>query len=94
MYFGFYTCITELMHVFQILYMYFRSYSCLTEYLLVLRNLYWSYETYTGLTELIIVLWILFLCEGTRRYDKSEQIRIIAHTRSDQTYTDTNICLS
>ena len=29
------------------------------------------------------------MCEGTRRYDKSEQIRIISHARSDQTYADT-----
>ena len=60
----------------------------------MLRNLYWSYGTYTGLTELILVLRNLFLCEGTRRYDVSEQIRIILHTRSDQTYTDMDISLS
>ena len=29
------------------------------------------------------------MCEGTRRYDKSEQIIIISHARSDQTYADT-----
>ena len=29
------------------------------------------------------------MCEGTRRYDKSEQIRIISHARSKQTYADT-----
>ena len=57
--------------------MYFSSYTCLTELILVLRNLYGSYGTYTGITELVIVLRILFLCEGTRRYDKSEQIRLI-----------------
>ena len=74
MYFRFYTCITELIHVFQILYMYFRSYAYLTEYILVLR--------------------ILFLGEGTRRYEESEQIRIISYTRSDQTSKDTDISLS
>ena len=94
MYFGFYTCITEHIHVFQILYMSYRVSTCLTKLILVLRNLYWSYETYYCLTELIIVLRISFWCEGTRRYDKSEQIRIISHTRSDQTSTDTDICLS
>ena len=47
------------------------------------------YGTYTCLTEHIIILWILFLCEGTRRYDKSEQIIIVSHTRLDQTYIDT-----
>ena len=81
MYFGFYTCITELILVFQIIYMSYRAYTCLTDF-------------YTCFAELIIVLRILFLCEGTRRYDKLEQIRIIAHTRSDQTYTDTDISLS
>ena len=47
MYFGFYTCLTELIHVFQILYMYFRSYTYLTEYILVLRNLFLSYGSYS-----------------------------------------------
>ena len=50
-----------------------------------------SYGPYTCVTELILVLRILFLCEGTCRYDKSEQIRIISPTRSDQTYADTDI---
>ena len=36
-----------------------------------------SYGTYTGLTELILVFRILFMCEGTRSYDKSEQIRLM-----------------
>ena len=94
MYFEFYTCIIELIHVFQILYMSYRVYTCLTDLILVLRNLLLSYGSYTCFTELIIVLRILYLCEGTHRYDESEQIRIIAHTRSDQTYTDTNISLS
>ena len=94
MYFGFYTCTTELIHVFQILYMYYRVYTCLTELILILRNLYWYFGSYTCFTELILVFRILFFCEGTRRYDKSELIRIISHTRSDQTSTDTDICLS
>ena len=61
--------------------MYYRVYTCLTDLILVLKNLF-------------IVLRILFLCEGNRRYDESEQIRIISHTRSDQTSIDTNISLS
>ena len=56
-----------------------------------LQNLLLSYGSYTCFTELIIVLRILYLCKGTRRYDESEQIRIIAHTRSDHTSTDTDI---
>ena len=47
------------------------------------------YGTYTCLIEHILILRILFLCEGTRRYDKSEQIIIVSHTRSDHTYADT-----
>ena len=46
MYFGFYTCIIELIHVFQISYMYYRSYTCLTELILVLRSIYLSYGSY------------------------------------------------
>ena len=52
---------------------------------------YVTYGTYTCFTELIIGLRILFLYEGTHRYDKSEQIRIISHTKSDKTSTDTDI---
>ena len=57
----------------------------------MLQNLFLSYGSYTCVIELILEFQILFLYEGTRRYDKSEQIRIISHTRSDQTYTDTDI---
>ena len=47
MYFGFYTCITELIHVFQILYMYFIIYTCLTDLILILQNLLLSYGSYS-----------------------------------------------
>ena len=77
--------------VFQILYLSYRAYTYLTDLELALRNMYLSYGSYTCFTELILVFQILFLYEGTRRYDKSEQIRIISHTRSDPTYTDTDI---
>ena len=36
-----------------------------------------SYGTYNCVTKLILIFKILFLYEGTRRYDKSEQIRLI-----------------
>ena len=80
-------CITELIHVFQILHVYYGTYICV-------QGLFLSYRSYTCVTELILVFRILFFCEGTRRYDKSELIIILSHTRSDQTYTDTNISLS
>ena len=47
MYFGFYTCTIEIIHVFQILYMYYRVYTCLTELILVLRNLLLPYRSYS-----------------------------------------------
>ena len=92
--YGTYTGLTELILVFRILYVYYRTYTCISDLTCILRNLYLSYRSYTCVTELILVFRILFFCEGTRRYDKSEQIRIIARTRSDQTYIDTNISLS
>ena len=91
MYFRSYTCITKLIHVFQILYLSYRAYTCLTNLIFVLQDLFLSYRSYTCVTELILVFRILFFCEGTRRHDKSEHIIIISHTRSDQTYADTDI---
>ena len=39
--------LTELGHVFQILYMSYRAYTYLTDLILILRNLYLSYRSYT-----------------------------------------------
>ena len=61
MYFRFYTCITELIHVFKILHVYYGTYICV-------QNLFLSYRSYTCVTELILLFRILFFCEGTRRY--------------------------
>ena len=83
------TGITELILDLQILYLSYKSYSCLTDLIFELHDLLLSYRSYTCVTELILVFRILFFCEGTRRYDKSEQIRIISHTSSEQTYADT-----
>ena len=67
MYFKFYNCIIELIHVFQILYMSYRAYTCLTDLILALRNMYLSYRSYTcftdtgvlvGTTGLILILSI------------------------------------
>ena len=87
--YGAYTGITELILVLLILYWYYGTYTGITELILVLLILYWYYGTYTGITELILILRNLFLCEGRRRYDKSELIIIVSHTRSDWTYADT-----
>ena len=44
---------------------------------------------YTCITDRILILRILYFCDGTRRYNKSELIIIVSHTGSDQTYADT-----
>ena len=75
-----YSCISDLILVFRILY---------SDLIRVLPNLYSSYGTYTCLTEHILISRILSLCEGTRRYNKSDLIIIVSHTRSGQTYADT-----
>ena len=49
MYFRFYTCTTELIHVFQILHVYYGTYTYLTELIFV-------YRTYSCLIDLILVL--------------------------------------
>ena len=49
MYFGFYTCTTKLIHVFQILHVYYGTYTGLTKLIFV-------YRTYSCLTDLILVL--------------------------------------
>ena len=58
MYFGFYTCITrtytcisDLIHVLQSIYLSYETYTGLTELILVLRNLLLSYESYSGAKE-------------------------------------------
>ena len=47
MFYRTYTCISDLIHVFQILYMSYRAYTCLTDLILVLRNMYLSYGSYS-----------------------------------------------
>ena len=90
-YYRTYTCLTELIPVLQNLYWYFRAHTCISDLIRVLMNLYMYFRSYTCITKHILVFQILFLYEGIRRHDKSEHIRIISHTRSDQTYTDTDI---
>ena len=47
MYFRFYTSITELIHVFQILYMSYIAYTFLTDLILVLQNLFLYFRSYS-----------------------------------------------
>ena len=61
----------------------------LTKLILIFQNLDMYFRSYTCLTELILILRILYFCDGTRGYNKSELIIIVSHTRSDQTYADT-----
>ena len=69
------------------------------EHILVFRILYLYYETYSCISDLILVLQILCLYYRTYSYAKvpvgtisrniSESYQV--HTRSDQTYVDTDI---
>ena len=63
--------------VLRNLYWYFGAHTGISDLICVLQNLYLSYGTYNCVTKLILIFQILFLYEGTRRYDKSEQIRLI-----------------
>ena len=92
--FGTYTCVTELILVFQILYLYYGAYTCITNLILVLRSLflYFGYGStrryYRIDTEVPI---------GTFRslpysfHYSYSLFRVLIHTRSDQTYADTDI---
>ena len=69
---------TELILILRSIYWSYRTWTCISDLIHALQSIYLSYGSYTGLTELILVFRILFFCEGTRRYDESEQIRIIS----------------
>ena len=71
MYYKTYTCILDLIHV------YYGTSTGLTEIILVFQSTYLYFGSYTCVTKLILEFQILFMCEGTRRYNKSEQIRLI-----------------
>ena len=81
MYFRFYTCITELIHVFQILYLYYRTYTCISDLIHVLHNIYLSYGSYTGVTKMILIFQI-FSCAkvpvGTINRNRSYLCRYIS----------------
>ena len=89
LYYRAYPCLTDIILVLRSLFLSFGTYTGLTELILVFRSTYLYFGFYTCITGHILILRILFLCEGTRRYDKSELIIIVSHTRSDQTYADT-----
>ena len=72
-----YSCISDLILVLLNIYLSYRAYTYLTDLIVALPNMYLSYGSYTCITKLILVFQILFMCEGTRRYDKSKQIRLI-----------------
>ena len=89
LYYRAYPCLTDIILVLWSLFLSFGTYTGLTELILVFRSTYLYFGFYTCITWHILILRILFLCEGTRRYDKSKLIIIVSHTRSDQTYADT-----
>ena len=57
--------------------MYYGTYTCISDLIHVLQIIYLSYGSYTGVTKLILIFQILFVYKGTRRYDKSKQIRLM-----------------
>ena len=61
MFYRSYTCITELILVFQILFLYFRSYTCITEHILGLQILYLCYRAYSCILDLILILRSIYL---------------------------------
>ena len=89
LYYRAYPCLTDIILVLRSLFLSFETYTGLTELILVFRSTYLYFGFYTCITRHILILQILFLCESTRRYDKSELIIIVSHTRSDHTYADT-----
>ena len=60
MYFGSYTCITELILVLRNLYLCYRAYSCISDLILVLQSIFLYFGSYTCVMEHIIVLRILY----------------------------------
>ena len=65
LYYGAYTCLTNLILELRSLFLYFRSYTCIMEHILVLRILYLYYGAYTCLTNLILVLRSIYLSYGS-----------------------------
>ena len=71
MYYGTYTCLTELILVLQNLYGSYGTYTGISEHILVFRILYVYYRTYTCISNLIHVIQNLYLFygyESTLRY--------------------------
>ena len=68
MYYGAYSCTSDLILVLRSKYLSYESYTFITKliliFILVLRSIYLSYGSYTCITELILVLRILYLYYG------------------------------
>ena len=72
----YYTCITELILVFQILYLYYGSYTCLTGLILVFRSTYLYFRSYACISELILVFQILCLYYRTYTYFTDTEVPV------------------
>ena len=65
MYYGTYTCLTELILVLHNLYGSYGTYTGISEHILAFRILYVYYRTYTCISNLIHVIQNLYLSYGT-----------------------------
>ena len=90
MYYGAYTCLTNLILVLRSLFLYFRSYTCITELILFLRKLYLCYRAYSCISDLIRILRNLYLSYETYTC-VTELIRVF---RILYVYYGTYICLT
>ena len=104
--YGTYTCVTELILVFQILYFYYGAYTCITNLILVLRSLF-LYFGYRSTHRYYRTFYLYKSTRRYYRTDTEAPVtfrslpysflysyflfRVLIHTRSDQTYADTDI---
>ena len=81
MYYRTYTCISDLIHVLQNLYLSYETHTDLTELILVLRNLYWCYRANSCISDTEVPIGPIGTTEhfvGTKvPVDTTEQIHYI-----------------
>ena len=68
LYYGTYSCISDLIRVLQNIYLSYGSYTCVTELILGFRILYWYYGAYPCTSDLIRSLFSYFGYGSSRRY--------------------------
>ena len=76
LYYGAYSCISDLILVFRILYLYYGSYTWITDLILVLQSLFLYFGSYTCITEHTLVLRILYLCYRAYTYITDTEVPV------------------